>query len=352
MNSLETLIPSEGSPAAVAKGLTSLDDFSDAAWHEILASTLHHAEAGHQWTDRHRNRSLGLVFMNPSLRTRSSMEVAARQLGASVTTLQPGQGMWQLSVEDGVPMLGPEAEHVTDAAAVLSQYFDTIGLRTFAGMTDYEADRTDRVFDSFVSAASVPVINLESAWRHPCQSVADAAVLLSRFGEEVRERRFVLSWTYHPKALPMAVANSTVQMAARLGMDVTVVRPESHALDAGVMQSATSLAKSNGGRIKETSSWEAFEGTHVVYAKSWGGRMAYTDPDGETRQRDSLRNWRITAEIMSMGLDPVFMHCLPVRRNVVVDDEVLDGPSSLHIRQAAFRLWAQKAILDDLWTDA
>jgi len=297
-------------------------------------------------------RSLGLVFLNPSLRTRTSMELAAQRLGAHVTTLTPGQDSWTLAFGDGVVMDGVEAEHVRDAFGVLSRYVDVLGVRVFASQTDYAQDVSDSLIREIADAATVPVINLESAAHHPCQALADAAVMADHFDGDVAGKRFVLSWTHHPKALPMAVPNSALLTAARLGMHVTVARPDSHALDASVMAEASTLSQSAGGSVEETTDLDAAAvGADVVYAKAWGGPMVYTDPEQEAALRASLTDWRITAEHMAATNDGRFMHCLPVRRNVVVDDAVLDGTQTLHLDQAEYRLHAQQALLEHLWTE-
>jgi N-acetylornithine carbamoyltransferase len=297
-------------------------------------------------------RSIALLFFNPSLRTRTSMELAATQLGAHPTTLVSGQGTWDFAWEKGAVMDGDAAEHIKEAIGVLSRYYDALGVRVFASMTDLEKDRADVLMATITEAATVPVVNLESAFYHPCQALADAAVMTDRFEGDVAGKEFVLTWAHHPKALPMAVPNSALLMAARLGMNVTVARPDSHALDASVMDRAQAYATENGTHVTETADMDAaFDGADVVYAKAWGGPMVYADPEQEAHIRQSLSSWRVTADRMARTNDGAFMHCLPVRRNVVVDDAVLDGPHAIHLDQAAYRLHAQKSILEWIWRD-
>ena len=335
----------------VSDGLISWNNVALEEWKSQLELASEYARTGAFWSDRFRNKSVVLVFMNPSLRTRCSMELAAYQFGAHVTTLSPGKGMWSICFEDGAVMDGLEAEHVREAAGVLGRYYDAIGVRVFATMTDYGQDREDQLIKTFASASDVPLINLESAWAHPCQALADAATLNNHFAGETAGKRFVLSWAYHPKALPMAVPNSALMMAARLGMEVVVSRPETHALDRHVMEDAALVASGTGGSVSETDSYEdAVAGSDVIYAKAWGGPLVYSDPDAEADARASSKDWRVTEDWMNATNDGVFMHCLPVRRNVVVDDSVLDGPASLHLTQAENRLHAQKAILEHCWT--
>ena len=315
-----------------------------------MRSAVGHYRKRHRHADAARGRSLGLLFFNPSLRTRTSMELAAVQLGAHVTTINVGQGTWGFEWEDGQVMDGDAAEHIREAVGVLSRYYDALGVRVFASGTDYEADKSDHLLTQFAEAADVPVINLESAFYHPCQALGDAATLNVQFEGEVVGRKFVLAWAYHPKALPMAVPNSAVITASRLGMNVIVARPEGYALDEDVMGLARRYANSTGGSVDETDDLEeAVSGAHVIYAKAWGGPLSYSDPDRERSLRSSLRGWRIRGSHFAQPHPPVFMHCLPVRRNVVVDDAVLDGPHAIHLLQAEFRLHAQKAVLELVW---
>ncbi len=317
----------------------------DAVWSEAIQRAVYHHEHAGRWTDAGRGRSIALMFFNPSLRTRTSMELAAAQLGAYSTPLTPGQGTWKFAFGKGQVMDGDEAEHIKEAIGVLSRYYDAIGVRVFASQTDYEQDRSDRLIHTIAESATVPIINLESAFFHPCQALADAATIHRRL-EQPAGRKFVLTWAYHPKALPMAVPNSALLMAARLGMDVTVAHPRGFELDDGVLNLARSYTDNV--RIVNDPD-EAFEDADVIYAKAWAGSLVYSDPEREQALRSRHREWRVTAERMARTNDGVFMHCLPVRRNVVVDDSVIDSDRSIHLLQAEFRLHAQKAILEYVW---
>nr|BCX01426.1 MAG: acetylornithine carbamoyltransferase [Bacteroidota bacterium] len=334
------------------EGLRHLIDWhliEDAIWWDRLEAARRFAR-DRRWTDRARGRSIVLLFFNPSLRTRTSMELAAVELGAHVSVLTVGQGTWSLEWRDGIRMEGAEAEHIQEAIGVLSRYYDAIGVRAFASMRDYELDRREVFLGRIVRASRVPIINLESAFWHPCQALGDAATLLDLFRGSVQGRRFLLTWAYHPRALPMAVPNSALLMAARLGMHVTVARPEGYALDPDVMALARRYAAEYGTEIRETDRFEeAFDGAEVVYAKAWGGRLAYTDPQAEAEGRARFQDWRVTEAHMARTREAFFLHCLPVRRNVVVDDAVLDGPRARHLLQAEYRLHAQKAILEWIW---
>ncbi len=329
--------------------LTDWSDLPDSVWNAALARALVHG-ADPRWTDAARGRALGLLLFNPSLRTRVSMEMAAAHLGAVATVLTPGQGTWNLEWRDGVRMDGDRAEHVREAVGVLSSYVDALGVRTFASLTDAPADRADAAFRAVVGASSVPVVNLESARWHPCQALADAAALAEHTGGETAGRRFVLTWAPHPNPLPRAVPHSAITMAARLGMEVVVARPDGFALDADVMRLARDLATRAGGSVTETSDQRAaLDGAHVVYAKAWAGEAVYADRAAEAADRTAHAGWTVDEAAMGATDDGVFMHCLPVRRGVVVADEVLDGSRTLHRRQAAYRLHAQKAVLEWVW---
>jgi len=324
-------------------------DLDADTWHRVLDRAVRHRREDRR-TDAASRKTIGLLFFNPSLRTRTSMEVAAAHLGADSTTLTPGEGTWNLAWGDGAVMDGNAAEHVREAIGVLSRYHDALGVRVFASGTDYAADKRDTLIRRVAEEASVPVVNLESAWAHPCQAVSDASLLTERFDGDPAGRNFVLAWTYHPKALPMAVPNSTVKMAARCGMNVTVARPESHALDEDVVAAAQSWAEPHGAPVTATDDLDAaLDGADVVYAKSWGGPLVYTDPEWEAEIRTQRRDWRITGARMDRTNDGAFLHCLPVRRNVVVDDAVMDGPHAAHLDQAEYRLHAQKALLEYVW---
>ncbi|GAB4224849.1 MAG: N-acetylornithine carbamoyltransferase [Acidobacteriota bacterium] len=292
-------------------------------------------------------RVLGLVFMNPSLRTRASFEVAMLRHGGHAITIEPGRGVWGFETRVGVTMDGDAAEHVFEAAGVLGRYVDALGVRAFAAGESWAEAREDRVIRQFAERAGVPLVNMESARRHPCQGLADALTLRERLGEPAG-RRFVLAWAWHPKPLPTAVPVSASIAAARLGMEVVIARPPDWDLDPDDMAAIGSVAARAGGSVQVTDDLdEAVAGAHAVYAKSWGRLDLFGRPEEEAAARAGLRDWRITAERMerTAGGRGAFLHCLPVRRNVVVDDAVLDGPWSAVLDQAENRLHVQRAVL-------
>lgn len=290
---------------------------------------------------------VALLFMNPSLRTLASMQSGIARLGGSSFVITPGQGTWAFETRPGVVMDGDRAEHVREAIPVLARYADAVGIRAFADGVDLDADVAETTFRALTDPCPKPVINLESAMNHPCQALADFKTLDDL--EVPADGRFVLTWAWHPRALPLAVPSATVQMAALRGMDVTVVRPDGFDLPDAVMARARSVAEQTGGRIDVTDDRRAaLDGAHVVYAKSWGSTVRYGDTATDKQLRDTLRDWCVAESWFADTRDAHFMHCLPVRRNVVVADEVLDGPRSVVLRQAENRMWGQMAVLDRL----
>ncbi len=288
---------------------------------------------------------LGLLFLNPSLRTLASFQSGMMRLGGSVFVVTPGQGTWQMETRAGAVMNGAAAEHVREAVPVLASYCDAVGIRMFAEMRNLPADLAETQFKMMAELCDQPLVNMESAMNHPCQALADWHTM-----DELRvpERgKFVLSWVNHPRALPLAVPASTVHMAAMRGMEVVVLRPDGFALPQAVMDKARAAALSSGGSVSETSDRnQALEGAHVVYAKEWGSPQHYGDAEAETRLREYLGDWLVKESwFKSTDAQCRFMHCLPVRRNVAVADEVLEGPRSVVVREAYNRMVVQMAVL-------
>lgn len=291
---------------------------------------------------------LGLLFLNPSLRTLASFQAGMARLGGTSFVITPGQGTWQLETRLGAVMSGAAAEHVREGIPVLASYCDALGVRAFADGRDLAADLGDTVFHSMASLLEKPLINLESAISHPCQALADWKTM-DDLGVP-RGGRFVLSWVYHPRALPLAVPATAVHMAALRGMEVIVLRPEGFALPQPVMEKARRAAAAAGGSVTETADrTQALAGAHIVYAKEWGATSCYGDAAADARLRSELKDWCVREEWFARTApDCRLMHCLPVRRNVAVADEVLDGPRSIVQREAYNRLTAQMAVLHDM----
>jgi N-acetylornithine carbamoyltransferase len=288
---------------------------------------------------------LGLLFMNPSLRTLASFQTAMVHLGGSCFVITPGQGKWQLETRLNAVMDGAAAEHIREGIPVLASYCDALGVRAFAEGKSLENDLSESLFRQIDALCEAPLINLESAVNHPCQALADWRTLDEL--EIPTRAKFVLTWVYHPRALPLAVASATVHMAAMRGMDVIVARPDGFALPAEIMDKARRAASASGGSVTETADrTAALNGAHVVYAKEWGTTAHYGDAAKDASLRAKLKDWCVR-EPWFAAAEPhaKFMHCLPVRRNVAVTDEILDGPRAVVKREAFNRLIVQTAVL-------
>lgn len=293
-------------------------------------------------------KSVALVFFNPSLRTRASMQVGIYELGGNAVILEPGGTSWTLEHREGVVMDGNKTEHLAEFVRVLERYVSAIGVRTFAELKDWETERTDPVLNAFAKYASVPIINLESAMHHPCQSMADMMTIREKCGDE--RKKVLLTWAWHPKPLPMAVPNSFALAVAQFGHDLRIAHPKGYELDEELIDEIQRHAIENGGSVEFTNNAEtAYDGVEVVYAKSWGGKQFYGSAEADIDHRARLREqWIVDEAKMSRTNDGIFMHCLPVRRNVIVTDGVIDSASSVVIDEAENRLHMQKAILSEL----
>jgi N-acetylornithine carbamoyltransferase len=288
---------------------------------------------------------LGLVFFNPSLRTLASFQAGMARLGGSSFVITPGQGTWQLETRLGAVMNGAAAEHVREGIPVLASYCDALGIRAFADCKDLASDLAETNFTAMAELVDKPLINLESAINHPCQALADWKTM-DDLGVP-RNGRVGLSWAYHPRALPLAVPAAAVHMAAMRGMDVVVLRPEGFALPPDIMNKARSAAADSGGSVRETADRDdALAGANIIYAKEWGSTSFYGDVQGDAKLRGELTDWCVRNDWFTRTApDCRLMHCLPVRRNTAVADEVLDSPRSIVQREAFNRQVAQMAVL-------
>jgi N-acetylornithine carbamoyltransferase len=294
-------------------------------------------------------KSVALVFFNPSLRTRASMQVGVYELGGNAVVLEPGGTSWTLEHRAGAVMDGDKTEHVAEFVRVLERYcVAAIGVRTFAALKDWAEERTDPILNSFARYASVPIINLESAMHHPCQSLADMMTIREKLG--AGRKRVVLTWAWHPKLLPMAVPNSFALAAAQMGHDLVIAHPPGYDLDEELIEDSQKVAADAGGSLTITNDMDtAFTGAEVIYAKSWGAKQFYGRDEQDTITRAQYRNkWIVNERRMAQTDDGIFMHCLPVRRNVIVTDGVIDSPSSVVIDEAENRLHVQKAVIAEL----
>ncbi len=293
-------------------------------------------------------KSIALLFFNPSLRTRTSFELGMHQLGGKAIVLEPGKGAWPIEFDDGVVMDGEPEEHVREVARVLSRYVDAIAVRAFPKFQRWEIDREDRVIEAFARHATVPVINMETI-THPCQELALALTLQEKLGR-LDGKKMVLTWTYHPKPLNTAVANSALIIAAKLGMDVTLLCPTpEYVLDPRYMDAARGMAAAQGRSVTVSHDIaSAYRGADVVYAKSWGALPYFGRWDAEKPIRERHKHFMVDSEKMASTPNALFSHCLPVRRNVKVTDAVLDSPAAIHIDEAENRIHVQKALMSAL----
>ena len=311
---------------------------------QVIESALHF-KSGDDTSKPLAGKSVALVFFNPSLRTRASMQVGIYELGGNAVVLEPGGTSWTLEHREGAVMDADKTEHVAEFVRVLERYCVAIGVRTFAALKDWPEERTDPVLNAFARYASVPIINLESAMHHPCQSLADMLTIREKLGGA--KKRVVLTWAWHPKPLPMAVPNSFALAAAQMGHDLVIAHPQGYELDEELMETSRQVSSAAGGSLEITNDIDAaFSGAEVIYAKSWGAKQFYGNTDQDVATRAQYRDkWIVDEEKMARTNNAIFMHCLPVRRNVIVTDGVIDSAASVVIDEAENRLHVQKAIM-------
>jgi N-succinyl-L-ornithine transcarbamylase len=310
------------------KQLLTLNDVPDMAEMIQLASEL--KSDSHAFSQLGSRKTIGLLFFNPSLRTRLSTQKAARLLGLDVMVMNFSNEAWAIEYEDGTIMSGLRSEHIKEAAQVVSQYCDIVAIRAFATLTDKEKDESEQVLNSFIKYASVPIVNMESATAHPLQALADALTLKEQVHKP--KPKIVLSWAPHPKALPHAVANSFIKMMNHQDAEFVITHPEGYDLNADIIGDNKVVYDQD----------VALKDADVVYVKNW---CAYDDY-GKILRTD--KRWMLTEKKMKLTNDAFFMHCLPIRRNVVVSDAVLDHSKSLVIEQANNRTYAAQAVLKTL----
>src|SRR5690625_2558318 len=293
-------------------------------------------------------KSVALLFFNPSMRTRTSFELGTFQLGGHAVVLEPGKGAWPIEFRDDVVMDGDAEEHIAEVARVLSRYADLIGIRAFPKFVDWSEDRKDTLITSFARHASVPVINMETI-THPCQELAHALMMREQLGD-LTQKKYVLTWTYHPKPLNTAVANSALLIATKMGMDVTLLCPgEAFVLDERYMQAGRANATANGGSLTVSHDVEAaYAGADVVYAKSWGALPYFGRWNEEKSIREASRHFTVDAEKMALTDGGIFSHCLPLRRGIQATAEVMDAPYCKAVDEAENRLHVQKAVMASL----
>ncbi len=304
------------------KDIDSLDEWVKEA-RELKKNPLQYKSLG---TDK----TIGLLFFNPSLRTRLSTQKAAQNLGMNTMVMNFDKEGWSLEFEDGVRMDQGKSEHIKEAAQVISQFCDIIAIRAFASLQDKDKDKAEMVLNGFRKYASVPIVNMESSVGHPLQALADAITLDERKAElNGRRPKVVLSWAPHPKALPHAVANSFVEMMLKQEADFVITHPKGYDLDPEIVRDSK----------VEYDQDKAFEDADFIYTKNWSSYNEY----GQVISQDL--SWTISKKKMALTNNAKFMHCLPVRRNVVVNDAVLDDKNSLVIEQANNRTYSAQTVL-------
>ena len=284
-----------------------------------------------------KNKTLGLIFLNPSLRTRLSSQRAAQNLGMDVIVMNLDKEGWSIETKDGVVMDGAAAEHIKEAAAVIGQYCDIIGVRSFPKLQNREDDYSDDVLNKFLKYAQVPVVSLESATLHPLQSLADLITITEL--KTKPKPKVVLTWAPHPKTLPQAVPNSFSEWMLRANVDFVITHPQGYELDSRFTSLPGGEGRGGATAKIEYNQDKAFQGADFIYAKNWSSYRDY----GKILSKDIT--WTITNHKMSLTNNAKFMHCLPVRRNVVVADEVLDGPNSVVLQQAKNRIYSAQVVL-------
>src|SRR6267142_1424590 len=301
-----------GGKAAVSKmHFLSTANFSDENLNRIIDSTFQFKNGAEQSRPLS-DKSIALVFFNPSLRTRASMQVGIYELGGNAVVLEPGGSTWTLEHRDGAVMDGDKTEHVAEFVRVLGRYCAAIGVRTFAQLKNWEVERTDPVLDAFAKYSTVPIINLESAMHHPCQAMTDMMTIREKLG--AGRKRVVLTWAWHPKPLPMAVPNSFALAAAQMGHEMVIAHPEGYELDDELLKTIRAQSAEAGGSFEVTSDIDAaFDGAEVIYAKSWGSRQFYGMPEQDIAHRAQYREqWIVNEPKMTQTKSAIFMHCLPV----------------------------------------
>jgi N-acetylornithine carbamoyltransferase len=329
------------------KAFNDLADFSNEEIQTLIA--LANRLDSHPEPEALKGKVLSLLFLSPSLRTLASFQAAMVRLGGGSFVISPEMSIHGLESRPGIVMDGAAAEHIREAMPVIASYGDAIGIRAFAERKSIDADLAENEFNTLTDLIDTPYINMESAMNHPCQSLADWKTM-DDLGIPANGGKFVLSWAYHPLPLPLAVPAATLHMAAKRGMDVTVLRPDGFELPDEIMQKAKSAADSSGGSVTETDQRaEAMEGAQIIYAKSWSSTRHYGDKLQDEKQREQHLDWCVDEPWFDNAKEDCrFMHCLPVRRGVVVADEILDGPRSIVLPEARNRMLAQMAILHQM----
>ena len=292
-----------------------------------------------------KNKSVALLFLNPSMRTKTSFEIGISELSGTAVLLQPGKDAWSIEFEENIVMDGETEEHVKEVAQVLSSYCDCIAIRAFPKFINWNQEREDSVINSFAKYSSVPVVNMETI-EHPCQELAHILTMQEHYGD-LQGKNYLLTWTYHPKPLNTAVANSSLLIASKFGMNVKLLCPsEEYHLDDRYINAAKENCSLENTDFEISYDIEsAYSNADIVYAKSWGSLSYYGKPDEQASLNSKYKHFIVDESKMSLTNNAVFSHCLPLRRNVKATDEVMDSDYCLAVNEAANRKHVQKSML-------
>ena len=292
-----------------------------------------------------KNKSVALLFLNPSMRTKTSFEIGISELSGTAVLLQPGKDAWSIEFEENIVMDGETEEHVKEVAQVLSSYCDCIAIRAFPKFINWNQERGDSVINSFAKYSTVPVVNMETI-EHPCQELAHILTMQEHYGD-LQGKNYLLTWTYHPKPLNTAVANSSLLIASKFGMNVKLLCPsEEYHLDDRYINAAKENCSLENTDFEISYDIEsAYSNADIVYAKSWGSLSYYGKPDEQASLNSKYKHFIVDESKMSLTNNAVFSHCLPLRRNVKATDEVMDADYCLAVNEAANRKHVQKSML-------
>lgn len=331
------------------KNFITTQDWSKQDLQEILDYAKNLKE--NKFQDLLKNKSVALLFFNPSMRTKVSFELGIQELGGYAVVLHPGSDAWPIEFEPAVIMNENPEEHIKEVARVLSNYCDLIAVRAFPKFINLEEDFEDRVINSFAQYATVPIVNMETI-THPCQELAHILTLQENLGN-LRGKNYLLTWTYHPKPLNTAVANSSILIASKFGMNVKLLCPSpNYNLHEKYLEQAKKNCEENETKFSITHDIDqAYSGSDIVYAKSWGSLLHYGDVEKELIQRHKNKHFIVDEEKMAKTNNAIFSHCLPLRRNVKATDGVMDADYCVAIQESSNRKHVQKSLLTKLLKD-
>ena len=328
------------------KNFITTDDWTRSDLQEILDYAKYLKKERFQ--DTLKNKSVALLFFNPSMRTRTSFEIGVQELGGYAVVLHPGKDAWPIEFKKNALMDQDSEEHIIEVAKVLSEYCDLIAVRSFPKFQDINEDISDNVIKSFEKFSTVPVVNMETI-THPCQELAHILSLQEEIGDLDR-KNYLITWTYHPKPLNTAVANSSLLIASKFGMNVKLLCPtEDYILHESFISKAQENCSKNNASFEITHNIEdGYSDADIVYAKSWGAINYFNDANNEKILRDKFKNFIVDEKKMALTNNAKFSHCLPLRRNIKATDAVMDSDYCIAVQEAANRLHVQKSLLTTL----